>query len=498
MQEHPAVLRHPRGLGRRDAGHDDTRREVDLQVRAHELRVRIADAAVLRCGGRDLVGGPRRGVPRVRIVRGDLAAPGPEVGDAVLVLVHVLAGGAAQCGLDEGVDVDRRTEPHPRLDLVVGRPVDPDLAVGRRVGGLLGPGRVAADLLQCRDGRARLGTRHEHDVGGAVDDLLRRVVERELGAVAAVLGRLDRLRVGRADEPRDGAGLVAVRPRGTRHGVDDVGRGEQVGGTPRVAGRPAQGLGRQCSGLEGCLEVGRALHDLTDTDHDRGRRVEHRAGALVQDGLVGHAQRGGTPLEQGREIGQRLLQCRLDAADGRQSDGSAHRGAVEGAVHPHRSAPGVRGDRAPQADRDPHRTGAAQRVPGVVGPLDVPPCLRGDVHQRDLLHELGVGLDALRTLPPPGDVEREPVGGAVEVAHQLGDERGGCGHEPLAAHGAGVAVDACGGGKVDGDGSGVDGLTRPADRGPQGVDGGAGQCASDHAGALGAADEAVAGGGGHR
>ncbi len=436
VHEDPALLRHARGLRRGDAGDDEAGGQVDLQVGAHQLGVGVAHRAVVGGDRGQLVGRAGGGVPGVRVGGGGHREPGPQAGQQAPVLGLVTPGGAAQRRLHQRVGVDRGSQPHCCLGLVVGGPVEPDDPVGGAAVGLPGPvGRLAAGL-QRRHGRAGLGAADQHHVGGAVDDLLGRVVDGELAAVAAVRRGLHGSGPLGADQRSDPAGLVGVGPRGARHGVDQVGSGEQVGARAAVRERGAQRVDRQPGRLAGVGEVGVALHDLAHPDDDGGAGVEVAPGRLVAHRLARHPQPAAAreDLAQGA---QRVEQRGLDRADGGQPDRPAHRRALEPGVEAHGGAPAVGGDGGPQAQGDAHRAGPRQGEPGLVGPLDLPPGLGRDVHQPDLLGELLARGHPVGALAAPGGVQRQPLVGAGQVGEQVGDLDGVGGDVGLRADVAG-------------------------------------------------------------
>ena len=444
MQEHPLLLRYAECGRRGHAGHHHAGCQVDLQVGAHQLRVRVRDGPVGRRHRRDLLGRPRRRVPRVGVLGRDRAVPRPQVRDGPPVLGLVGAGGTPQRGLDQRVDVDRRTQPHAGLRLVVGRPVDADHAVRGGVVGLPGPLRLAALRLQRRDRRPGLRAAHQHHVRVAAHDPVGGVVHGQLSAVTAVRRGLHGRRLLGTHERGDQAGLVGVGPRGARHGVHQVGATQHV--HARVAFRGAQRLHGGGHRLHGSIEVGRAPHDLADPDHHRRARLQQRPRPLVQHRLVGHPQPGttlGVPEQLGHPR-QRVGQRNLHAAHGGQPHRPLDRRAVQRPVEPYAAARGRRHDARPQPDRDAHRARAPQLEPVRVDPRHAPPRLRGDVHQRDLLGELRTRLHPARPLAAPRAVQGQPLVHPVQVGQQLHDLRGGCRHRAGRVDPAGVVGRALG------------------------------------------------------
>ena len=227
VEEHPFVLGDTQCLGGGHARDDHAGGQVHLEVRAHQLGVRRGHGAVRGVGVADIGGGARGGIPRVRVLGGDRAVAGPQVGDLTLVGVGGLAGIGLEGGFDERVDVDRRAQSDAGLGLVVGRAVDTDDTVRAELRILPGPVRLATQCLDRRDRGAGLGAADQCEVGGPVRDLLRRVVHGELCAVAAVGGGLHGLGELGADGLGEEPGLVGVCPGGARDGVDEVRSGQE-------------------------------------------------------------------------------------------------------------------------------------------------------------------------------------------------------------------------------------------------------------------------------
>ena len=152
VQVHHAIVGDARGARGLVRTQQDRGALVDVDVRAHPLRVREHHHAVVGGHGADVGRGVRGARPRVRVVGGDRGERRPELGDVLLVRVDAAPRFGAQRGLEQRIHQRRRDRAvahllvarsrsvvadHPRAGLVVaGLPVELDagLAAGPPAG----------------------------------------------------------------------------------------------------------------------------------------------------------------------------------------------------------------------------------------------------------------------------------------------------------------------------------------------------------------------------
>jgi hypothetical protein len=251
---------------------------MNVQVRRQQLRVRGGDGPVAIGLDRDVVGAQLGSQPGVRVVGSDDTRARPELRDAALVCLDVLAESMTECGLGH------RVEHH--------RPVDTDGFLGRvevlvflaerlvgscvvALGQVLGA--FAAGMVGAAGPEALCSTQHG-GIGAAVDNLVGRVDDQVVHLVAAHRGQCG-ARLGCADPVGHEAAGVAVRPD-TPDDTDRVDGGPEPGGAAAVVERGLGAAGHQIDRFG--AEI--AIVDLAGADDHGGAGVDavgERVGHVV-------------------------------------------------------------------------------------------------------------------------------------------------------------------------------------------------------------------------
>ena len=310
VQVHHAIVGDAGGAGGLVRAQQDRGALVDVDVRAHPLRVREHHHAVVGGHGADLARGVRGARPRVRVVCGDRGERRPELGDVLLVRVDAAPGLGAQRGLEQRVHQRRRDRTVAHLLVARSRPVVADHPrAGLVVAGL--PLELDAGFAAgAPAGVHALGAPDEHDVALAALDAFGELVDEQLRAVAT--DRRDRGAT-RCDAEPAGEQRAGIRiaPRHDLHDCDDVGAREQR--RARVGlGRPRRGLEQLDRRLCG---FGRfALRRLADADDDRGAGIHGSRTLVVR-----------VPLPRGPATTERLAPRCRDRSSGTDTSGTRPR-----------------------------------------------------------------------------------------------------------------------------------------------------------------------------